>query len=76
MEKFALLDFLKAFESLTGKASDAPDGKHAETEARPQSAKQPVPSSAQAADLENNAMANVIARHEEIANRVKNKRSV
>ena len=35
MEKFALLDFLKAFESLTGKASDAPDGKHAETEARP-----------------------------------------
>ena len=44
MEKFALLDFLKAFESLTGKASDAPDGKHAETEARPQSAKQPVPS--------------------------------
>ncbi len=78
MEKFALLDFLKAFESLSAKGNGKPDGeKKAEngqnTQTEPKNApQQPV----QPDIFETNVMANVLARHEEISNRVKNKHSV
>lgn len=77
MEKFALLDFLKAFQTIAATGSKKPDGGPSEKEARQQAApQQPAPPSPPTDNLENNVMANVLARHEEIANRVKNKRSV
>lgn len=76
MEKFALLDFLKAFQTIAATGSKKPDDNPSVNEARGQPAQQPAPPPPQTSDLENNVMANVLARHEEIANRVKNKRSV
>ena len=68
MEKFALLDFLKAFQSLTA------NGK-AEKEVAPPAPPQPsTPPSPLPALPERNPMADVIARHEEIANRIRNKK--
>lgn len=70
MEKFGILNLLKAIETLT--PPPAAD-KSAETEqssapARP--AEQPSPPAAE----KHNMMATILARHEEIANRVKNNR--
>lgn len=71
MEKFALLDFLKVFETLSANGNakkEEPAPVRQETEAPA-----PPPPSMPLADF--NAMATVLARHEEIANRIKNKRS-
>ena len=69
MEKFALLDFLKAFGSLTAntKAEN-------EAAARPLPQQQPPEDPAAVPAYERNPMADVIARHEEIANRIRNKK--
>ena len=67
MEKFALLDFLKAFESLTAKTGGTPKTEK-EQPATPQQSAPPTP------PYERNPMADVIARHEEIANRIRNKK--
>jgi len=77
LEKFALLDFLKAFESLSAKGNGKPDGeKKAEngqnTQSEPKNAPQQPP--VQPDIYENNVMANVLARHEEISNRLRNKK--
>lgn len=75
MEKFALLDFLKAFQTIAATGSKKPDDNPSANEARGQPApQQPAPPPPQTDGLENNVMANVLARHEEIANRVKNNR--
>lgn len=82
MEKFALLDFLKAFQSLSSKAgADPAENKTDPAEASASAAPPRRNSSASAAPpdvtesmRETNVMANVIARHEEISNRIKNKR--
>ena len=70
MEKFALLDFLKAFESLTANRSTEKE------QAAPPAPPPPSPAtpSALPANYERNVMADVIARHEEIANRIRNKK--
>ncbi|MDE6667240.1 MAG: hypothetical protein K2K38_02695 [Clostridia bacterium] len=70
MEKFALLDFLKAFQSLTAKTGGEPVTEKEQTP--PPSA----PPSPQPPFYERNVMADVIARHEEVVNRIRNKRSV
>ena len=69
MEKFALFDFLKAFGSLT-------ENTKAENEAAapPPPQQQPTVSPAPMPVYERNPMADVIARHEEIANRIRNKK--
>ena len=67
MEKFALLDFLKAFESLTANGKD----KKEPVTLQPQPTEPPAP---QPESYEINAMADVLARHEEIANRIRNKK--
>ena len=74
MEKFALLDFLKAFESLSGKRNDAPDGAETAPNAPPQPQQQQSAPAPSPEIYENNVMANVIARHEEISNRLRNKK--
>ena len=61
-EKFALLNLIK---SLPGISTPAPEPAPAENTAPPEPAPQRAP--------EYNAMANVLERHEAIANRVKNK---
>lgn len=69
MEKFALLDFLKAFQTLT--ANNAAE-KEVSTPPPP-----PAPSASPAAPppgYARNVMADVIARHEEVANRIRNKK--
>lgn len=67
MEKFALLDFLKAFESFAPKQQTAaPD-----TEAKPAP---PPPPPEKTEIYTTNVMANVLSRHEEISNRIKNNR--
>lgn len=79
MEKFALLDFLKAFESLAPKQTAAnPAADKPEPAPAQPSPTAPAAQSAPAAPeiYETNVMANVLSRHEEIANRIKNKRSV
>ena len=68
MEKFALLDFLKAFGSITanGRTEKEPPAPPFEPQQQPAAtAEQPV--------YVRNPMADVIARHEEIANRIRNK---
>lgn len=85
MEKFALLDFLKAFESLAPKqtaANATPNSSAASFGDKPEPAFQSAPAQTSAGApaapdvYETNVMANVLSRHEEIANRIKNKRSV
>ncbi|MDE7083086.1 MAG: hypothetical protein K2O89_05215 [Clostridia bacterium] len=76
MEKFALLDFLKAFESLTAKQSGNIDGDLKTENTPPAPAPAPQQPPAPADFYGTNVMAQVIARHEEIANRIRNKRSV
>ena len=68
MEKFALLDFLKAFQTLTA------NGKAEKEVAAPVPQQPPAPPSPPPTPPERNPMADVIARHEEIANRIKNNR--
>lgn len=81
MEKFALLDFLKAFESLAPKQTAA-NSSAASFGDKPEPAFQSAPAQTSAGApaapdvYETNVMANVLSRHEEIANRIKNKRSV
>ncbi len=72
MEKFALLNLLKALETLSPQKSS-------ENEQRPephQTAPAPEPQSPQPQETPErlNVMANVLSRHEEISNRLKNKR--
>ncbi len=62
-EKFALLNLIKA---LQGISTPAPEPAPTENTAPPEPAPQRAP--------EYNAMANVLERHEAIANRVKNKK--
>ena len=88
MEKFALLDFLKAFESLAPKQTAAnanPNSANSSAASfgeKPEPAFQSAPAQTSAGApaapdvYETNVMANVLSRHEEIANRIKNKRSV
>ncbi len=64
-EKFALLNLIKALQGLSA------DDKRPETESKPQEAPAPVP---EKSTDEFNAMASVLARHEVIANRVKNRK--
>lgn len=69
MEKFALLDFLKAFQSLT-----ANNAAEKEPAAPPPPQTPPASPAAPPHVYERNPMADVIARHEEIANRIRNKK--
>ena len=68
MEKFALLDFLKAFESITA------NGRAGKDAAAPMPQQAPAPPPPPPAQPGRNPMADVIARHEEIANRIRNNR--
>lgn len=68
MEKFALLDFLKAFQSFIPPST--PEQTNVGGNA-PAPEKSVTPE--QNLDFNVNVMANVLARHEEIANRIKNK---
>ncbi|MBD5583680.1 MAG: hypothetical protein HDQ88_01155 [Clostridia bacterium] len=70
MEKFALLDFLKAFETLSGGSN----AKKEETAPVRQENEAPAPPPPTMPLADFNAMATVLARHEEIANRIKNNR--
>ena len=71
MEKFALLDFLKAFQTLT--ANNQAE-KEVAAPAPQQPQQPPAPPSPPPTPSERNPMADVIARHEEIANRIRNKK--
>lgn len=70
MEKFGILNLLKAIETLTPPpaADKSAETEQASAPARP--AEQPSPPAAE----KHNMMATILARHEEIANRVKNNR--
>ena len=74
MEKFALLDFLKVFQSLAAKTGDAQavDNKQEKEYAAPPPLQaNPAP---QPQFYQRNVMADVIAHHEEVANRIRNKK--
>lgn len=70
MEKFALLDFLKVFEALSGSG----EKKNEDNGAPVPEKEAPPPRTSSLAGNDFNAMANVISRHEEISNRIKNNR--
>lgn len=70
MEKFALLDFLKAFQTITANGR----AEKQQTDRSSPQQQQPDPPQTPPAMPERNPMADVIARHEEIANRIRNKK--
>lgn len=63
-EKFALLNILKALEGLSGGKEESAEPKKSEVS--------PPPAEKQPAPAEYNAMANILARHEKVANKVRN----
>lgn len=78
MEKFGLLNLLKALETLTPKNNAAATGQTdgqppATTQAPPVQQTQPAEAQKQT-DLEHNVMFKVLFRHEQAANRIKNNR--
>ncbi len=77
MEKFALLNLIKALQSLSPQNQNQTDGgdtRQAQTDNK-QKTSQPNTSDASAEHIDPypNVMASVLERHEAIANRVKNK---
>lgn len=77
MEKFGILNLLKALETLAPAAAANPDGnRNAQPTPDNAATDAPQPEKQRQRDAEElpNMMAQVLARHEEIANRVKNNR--
>lgn len=70
MEKFALLNLLKALQSLSQQNQSQPAAQTAPAEKQPEPATPPPPPE----NVYPNVMASVLERHEEISNRLKNKR--
>lgn len=78
MEKFALLNLIKALQSLSPQNQSQTDGnntRQAQTENKQNTAQNNTSeNSAEHVDPYPNVMASVLERHEAISNRVKNKR--
>lgn len=70
MEKFGILNLLKAIETLTPPPAAEKTAENEQPAAPPRPTEQPAPPAVE----KHNMMATVLARHEEIANRVKNNR--
>lgn len=73
MEKFGLLNLLKALETLTPKNNTTSAGQP-DAETPPPAAKPAAPAPEPEPDLEHNVMFKVLSRHEQTANRIKNNR--
>lgn len=70
MEKFGLLNLLKALNALNPKNNSAND-----TQKTPETPTNSAPAEPEhETDYQNNVMYNVLSRHEQVANRIKNKR--
>lgn len=74
MEKFALLNLLKALETLSPADKKPKNDEPAQTPAETKDEKPAPTEKPQTVYPENNVMASVISRHEQISNRLKNKK--
>lgn len=74
MEKFALLNLLKALETLSPADKKPKNDEPAQAPAETKDEKPAQTEKPQTVYPENNVMASVISRHEQISNRLKNKK--
>ncbi len=74
MEKFALLNLLKALETLSPADKKPKNDDPPQTEPETANEKSAAPQKSAAVYPENNVMASVLSRHEQISNRLKNKK--
>ena len=74
MEKFALLNLLKALETLSPADKKPKNDDPPHTEPEPANEKSAAPQKSAAVYPENNVMASVLSWHEQISNRLKNKK--
>lgn len=74
MEKFALLNLLKALETLSPADKKPKNDDPPQTESETANEKSAASQKSAAVYPENNVMASVLSRHEQISNRLKNKK--